>query len=114
MSELSRHEYWAEVENIAKSVTEEARDEEREIGEVLHDYVDSHQWVIYYAYNMQVLQLSDHENEMWEQGLQPTKVDSIWNILTPAAFCALYADVANHEAYDAEPEDDAEEDEEDF
>ena len=60
MEDITRHEYWTEVASIAKTVTEEARADADDIIDRLHETIDSHQWVIYTFYNMQVLAIEHY------------------------------------------------------
>ena len=69
MSEITRKEYYAEVREIAETAVSEcmgaddtevsSRDRGR-IEEYARDTVDGHQWVIYYAYNNDILRHSDN------------------------------------------------------
>ena len=107
MSELSHNEYWTEINSLAENMVSECMDEcdnDREASEELindsrlHETIDGHQWVIYYAYNDDVIKHSDNDEYytdiygkedigtiVSEQGLDSFK--------TIVAFWAMYADV---------------------
>lgn len=108
MSELSAHQYWTEIENIAKEIVNEtmmANDNDREAAEdqchdyVLHEWIDGHQWVIYYAYNDDVLRHTDSEdaykdcysNEDTGRLIAERGLDSF---KTTMAYFAMYQDVS--------------------
>ena len=114
---MNSQEYWKEVNDIADNMIEECMDEAREnITEPdtddeyreyaeelindsrLHETIDGHQWVIYYSYNLDVIQHSDNAEYMGDNfgGESMTAcideggVDSLHAAM---AFWALYADV---------------------
>jgi len=110
MEEITQQAYWEEVESIAKSVTEEAREEGTEICEVVHEAVDSHQWVIYTYANAQVMQWTDNADALTETyGGDLLDGKQTWGeVCAVFAYCALEADVMNHSEFGAEPEEENE------
>ena len=62
---ISYQEYREEVRSIADNVIEEANVYGQDVYDVVNATVDGHQWVIYYAYNDDVVQHSDYE-DAWE------------------------------------------------
>ena len=108
MSEITYQEYWAEVESIAENMVDEEmswNDNDRDVAEeaindhTLHETIDGHQWVIYYAYNLDVIRHSDNEDYMNEnfgsEALSSALESGGLNSLhTAIAFWALYADVS--------------------
>ena len=102
---LTSAEYWDEIESLAVEITREAREDNRDIHDVLHETIDGHQWVIYCRFNAWVLAHSSNESAMWDEGLQDG-ITSHDEYMTRAAYCAMLADVCGHEAFDAEEEDD--------
>jgi hypothetical protein len=105
---LTEQEYWAEVAEVAETVTQEARDDEREISEVLWEAIDSHQFVIYTAQAQALLAISPNDGAMVEDfGADGVVKDGSLN-WSGLAYCAMEADVREHSAFDAEPEDDDE------
>ena len=107
MSNITNSQYWIEVSSMAEIIAEEAMqqsDNNREEAEdlindsLLHETIDGHQWIIYYAYNLDVYQHSDNSDYLIdnfgneEAGiiLQEKGLDGLHQAL---AFWALYADV---------------------
>jgi hypothetical protein len=98
-------EYWAEIESLAKQVTEEAREHNRDISDVLHETIDGHSWVIYYHNTWAVCFHSPHRNDFFDDFGAADGVESLEEILGKCAFWALYRDVSEHSDFGAEPED---------
>lgn len=110
MSEdMSRREYWAEVNTLAQEIQAETLDDmdgepgedwtEDDYREALYERVwetiDGHQWVIYTAYNMDVLRFSDNDGYSAEQFGPESILERNGSGINWAAmaFGALYADV---------------------
>ena len=94
-SDISYGEYWREIASIAKSVSESAHEYDSEIHDALHEAIDSHQWVIYTAYNFDVAKHSPNDgawSELYET--PPENFDAV------RAFCAMEQDVMAHAAFD--------------
>lgn len=104
MPEMTQGDYFREVQSIAETILEEAleyalpdatEDQLREtLEEGLWETIDSHQWVIYTAYNFDILRHSPNDgytiSEWGSSGIvQEYGLD--WARL---AFGALYADVS--------------------
>lgn len=106
-NQITSAQYYNEVESLAKTIAEEAMeqsDNDRSAAEelindsLLHETIDGHQWIIYYAYNMDVYQHSDNSdylidsfgNEEAGSVLQEKGLNGLHQAL---AFWALYADV---------------------
>lgn len=107
MSEpLTYREYWDQVEAIAKDVTREAREESRDIWDVLHEAIDGHQYVIYTYQARFVLLHSSNEDEIFESGSYMGDWESMSDVYTQAAYHALLADVRDHSEFNAESDDD--------
>lgn len=107
MSDITYTKYWAEIQSIADDIAAEAmeqadgdRDQAEDIinDTLLHETIDGHQWVIYYAYNNDVRKHSDNEdyltdnfgNEYAGQIVTEQGIDSLG---TAIAFWCMYADV---------------------
>lgn len=108
MSNITNSKYWNEIESMAEDIVSEAmesadNDVDNARDEIydyrLHEGVDGHEWVIYYAYNDDVLEHTYNEdaykdvysNEdigrvVAEQGMDSAK--------TIMAYFAMYQDVA--------------------
>ena len=82
---ISNTEYWAQVRETAGSVIEAAREycceyegDERTEGSnesleehindsLLHETIDGHEWIIYYSYNLDILQHSSNDDYMIDE-----------------------------------------------
>lgn len=104
---MNYHEYWKEVSDLADSIACEAmRDNDNDIDAAradildsrLHETIDSHEWVIYYSYNLDVIKYSDNEDyysdnfgtECLAESLETGGLDMLHCHI---AFWALYYDV---------------------
>ena len=110
MSDIIYTEYWKEIKSLAEQIAEETmenNDNDREEAEeaindhVLHETIDSHQWVIYYCYNLQVMNHSNNSDYMVdnfgsEYAGDILKESSIENLHTAIAFWAMDADVQEY------------------
>tara|TARA_B100000768_G_scaffold168165_1_gene172827 strand:+ start:360 stop:722 length:363 start_codon:yes stop_codon:yes gene_type:complete len=106
MNTITATDYTAEVKATAFNLVEEViqetetRDEALELinDSRLHETIDGHQWVIYYAYNLPVLEHSDNAYYM-EENLgddciaAALKQGGINGLHTALAYWAMYADV---------------------
>ena len=106
MNSITAKDYAAEVKSTAFHLVEEVlletetREEALELinDSRLHETIDGHQWVIYYAYNLPVLECSDNADYM-EENLgddciaAALKHGGIKGLHTALAFWAMYADV---------------------
>ena len=106
-NQITSAQYYNEVNSLAEIIAEEAMqqsDNDRSDAEelindsLLHEAIDGHQWIIYYAYNLDVYQHSDNSNYLIDNLgneyagtiLQEKGLDGLHQAL---AFWALYADV---------------------
>jgi hypothetical protein len=103
---MTSEDYWDEIESLAREVTREAREYQRDISEVLHETLGDHQWVVYYRFNPLVLAYSDNSAYGLSEGLISTKIRDHDEYQGQAAYWAMYADVQNHDNYDADPGED--------
>ena len=107
MSNITSSQYWNEIQSMAVSIAEDAmsscdnnRDEAKELinDSLLFETIDGHQWVIYYAYNLDVYQHSNNPDYYIDNFggddaalvLKEKGLDGLHNVL---AFWSLYADV---------------------
>lgn len=99
---ITQQEYWAQVDDIATEIIGEAlqvlrdggnrdRAEER-AHDALHEMVDGHQWIIYYGYNLQVLEHTDNDDAYFDN-FGPLEADSATDAFQKMAYAALEADV---------------------
>lgn len=102
--EMTQGDYYREVQSLAESILSETLEYEepdatddqlREaLGERLWQDIDGHQWVIYTAYNFDVMRHSDNDSYYAENfGAETLVVDGTLNTAA-IAFGALYADVS--------------------
>jgi hypothetical protein len=106
MTNITATDYAAEIKATAFNLVDEVmletanRDEALELinDTRLHETVDGHQWVIYCAYNLPVLEHSDNADYM-EENLgddciaAALKDGGVNGLHTALAYWALYADV---------------------
>lgn len=107
MSNITSSQYWTEVQSLAAQIAQDAmshcdnnRSEAEELinDSLLHETIAAHQWVIYNAYNLDLLQYSENTNyyidnfgtEDASLVLKERGLDGLHQAL---AFWALYADV---------------------
>ena len=102
---MNYNEYWNEINEIAESLVEEAMDHCKQnrraaenyiLGSALHETIDCHQWIIYNADNLPILQQSDNADyfEQYIGGaddiLRKGGIDKLHQVM---AFWAMYEDV---------------------
>ena len=104
---ISYHEYWKEIADLADSIACEAmadNDNDRDAAEEdifdsrLHETIDGHQWVIYYSYNLDVIQHSDNadyysDNFGADSLAASLKEGGLDALHCHIAFWCMYADV---------------------
>ena len=107
MSNITSSQYWNEVQSLANSIAEDAMsycDNNREEAEelindsLLHETIDGHEWIIYYAYNLDVYQYSENsdyyiDNFGGDDAAYVLKEKGLDGLHQALAFWALYADV---------------------
>ena len=103
----SSSQYWNEVEALANQIAQDAmeqtdndRNEAEELinDSLLFETIDGHQWVIYNAYHLDVLQYSDNSDHYvaefgTEDAALVLKERGLDGLHQALAFWALYADV---------------------
>lgn len=107
MSEISYSEYWKEIGDLAQMIAEEemgSAHNDRDAAEEaindsrLHETIDGHQWVIYNAYNLDVIRHSNNEEYYTDNFggeelaimMREGGLDRVHNVI---AFFCMYADV---------------------
>ena len=106
MDNITATDYSTEIKATAFNLVEGAILETQTLDEALelindsrlHETLDGHQWVIYNAYNLPVLEHSDNADYMEENLgddclLEALKAGGIKGLHTALAFWAMYADV---------------------
>lgn len=96
MKNIDHKEYWDEIKSIVENCFDSKVYEDTEEDtwtERLHNQVDGHKWVIYYAYHFDVLKLSENEDYAFDNGLiDASSIKSLSDCLTNCAYWAIYAD----------------------
>ena len=111
---ISGADYWAQVEETAGSAIETAKahvaanafgmntEERAEAVEeaindsILHETIDGHEWIIYYSYNLDILQHSANEDYMIDNlggASEVLESSGLQGLHQALAYWALYADV---------------------
>ena len=107
MSNITNSQYWNEVQSLAVSIAKDAmshcdnnRDEAEELitDSLMHETIGAHQWVIYNAYHLDLLQYSDNSDHYIDNfGADDTalilKERGLNGLHQDLAFYALFADV---------------------
>jgi hypothetical protein len=114
MTTINSREYYSECESIVSTIVAEMASELAADGteldsdnladatiERLHETLDSHQWVIYTAYHLQILQISNNDNVMLEEQGEDSviyafKRGGLSGLHQALAFCAMYADCMDY------------------
>ena len=97
---ITYQEYREEVCRIAQDVIEEASEYGQDVHDVVHETVDGHQWVIYYAYNDDVIKHTSNPDS-WEDCYTAEDIgelvleQGIDGARSTQAFWALYQDVTD-------------------
>ena len=95
---FSSKEYFAEVDSIADQCIDEALTYSTDLHDMVHQYVDGHAWIIYYAYNQDVI---DHSNspDAWTDCYSNEDLgrivaeDGMDGARMVQAYCAMHQDV---------------------
>ena len=104
--ELTYTKYWTEIKSIAKCLVEESmadNDNDKEQAEEdindsrLHETIDGHQWIIYTAYNLDVIKHSNNQGYMsdyfGDEALEEALKTGLNSLHCAIAFWCMYADV---------------------
>lgn len=113
MTNLTNQEYWTEVNATANYVIEltieslQCDDEDVTIDNIqdrindciLHQQIDSHQYAIYNAYHLPILQYSDNAEYMIDnfggESVEHAMKQGVSSLFAAMAFWAFYADVSD-------------------
>lgn len=69
--EVTYSDYWRQINSIAEDVIDECKHDDLDeidsdaLSDHLHEVIDGHHWIIYYAYNNAVLNYCSNE-DAWE------------------------------------------------
>ena len=94
MTKITEKEYWKEVKDLAKQVEEQVKEYDQDPHDALHETIDGHQWLIYYAYHPWILAHTRNEDAVFDI-VGEVSGDSTSAVLTQIAFYALYQDVSD-------------------
>lgn len=81
-----------EIRSIAADARKEAREQDADLHDYLHELIDGHQFVIYVHKARAVLLHSSNENAIFEE-LGSQEVESMEELYSKAAYFAMLADV---------------------
>lgn len=109
MSNITSSQYWKEVQTLATQIAQDAmqqadndRSEAEELinDSLMHETIGAHQWIIYNAYNLDLLQYSENtdyyiDNFGGDDAALILKENGLTGLHQALAFWALYADVQN-------------------
>lgn len=100
--------YRAEITSTAETIIEEVHthgggafgtDEfEETLTEVIWETADSHQWIIYSGYHLDILQHSESDPDDWLDYVDPDRENDHRHVLQAMAFTAFYRDLS-HETF---------------
>jgi len=97
---ITYREYWAQVASLADDAAETVRDYPEDEGgqnvhDVIHELVDSHQWIIYYHQNLAVMEHTDNDSAMLDHaGVDGLAGAESWHeVCVRFAFWAFWADI---------------------
>ena len=111
MTECTEKAYFDFIEQIAEQVTSEAREYDQDIYDTLHETIDGCYWVVYYHAARAALQFSPNEDAIFD-ALGRNAEDcfpgcqSMNDIRSQAAYYAILQDVMDHDAFNADEDDD--------
>ena len=106
---MNNQEYYKQVEATANTIVtlaaEELECDNMEINEenlqdvindcILFEQIDSHEWIIYTRYHLQIMENTNNENYLIEN-IGEASGDDFHSIVAQFAFWAFYADVQDY------------------
>jgi hypothetical protein len=95
--DITQSVYWKQVKALAQECIKEAgrsSTADRDLYEIVHEMVDSHEWVIYTRFHHQILQHTDQDVAALFEDMGGPDLSKGWdNVVTQAAYLALEGDV---------------------
>ena len=90
--EMTLSEYIQEIKSLATDIIAESADSDVYMTDMVDEYVDAHQWIIYSCHNIDVLKHSKNADYACSMGLLGEV--SHWDrLLTVSAYYAMRADI---------------------
>lgn len=87
---ITQHEYFEQMEAIAKEYSEQPEDEQHDW---LHQTIDGHEWIIYTWKAKHVMLWTDNPNALFDMGYGLEGIEDHSRYTTLAAYCAMMSDV---------------------
>lgn len=88
-NEISYQEHWDEIESIANIIEDQYDPDSDELSEIVFNSVDSHQWIMYHGYPVQILQYTEPDD--WTHFVNDSS--DYRDVLSAMAFSAMRKDV---------------------
>lgn len=95
MDAITQSEYFTQCQAIAVEAVKEAEGDRDRVYDSINETVDSHQWIIYTYYNLQVLTHSDHA-EAYFDDMDVLETSSFGETMMRLAAYAMLADVSEY------------------
>ncbi len=92
MDKLTDQEYYEQCRAIVAECTAEAEGDEDRMNELIHEAIDSHQWIIYTFYNLEILRISQNTDAYFDNFGKLEAAD-FSSAVQSMAFAAFEADV---------------------
>ena len=89
---MNHHEYWTQVHRIADELYEEHGNDWSLAQDELHEWIDSHQYIIYTHQATCVMTHTDNQDALFEHGFEPS-THSWGQMISQFAYFAMEADV---------------------
>jgi aminoglycoside phosphotransferase family enzyme len=91
-NDISYRDYRNQIEQTAEIIVDQFEEYDDDYSEVIFENVDSHQWMIYDSYSLDVLRHTDEGPQEWSAYVEEGETDH-WRVLNAMAFTAFRADV---------------------
>ena len=92
-----RREYYEEVSSLAKEIVKDAKERDEDVSDVMHEWVDGHEWIIY-TYKAKYVCMASRNDDAYEEHfghLESQKVED-----SAKAYCAMEQDIWEQDTYD--------------
>ena len=88
----TQQEYWAHVRYLAREIAAVAMDDDRDIDDVMHEYIDGDRWVFMTYLARKVVDYSPNDCDYFDN-MGSVEVSDWSSLFAAAAYWALRADV---------------------